>query len=312
MFKIVTTLMPMFFVMFLGYVMMARGFLSAEHLQGFGRLVINVTLPAMIFKTLSSYSLSEIIIAPYLIGYGIATLVIFFASVGLALWRQQTKVAALLDGIASSYSNSIFVGYPLAVAVLGSGPAGIYLSLNVLIEVVILVPLFLSLMEYVQAAQHGGRAKIMPLFVNMLKKPLIITLLLGLMFSAFAWQLPLPLARTVDILAGGASPLALLIIGGGLYGIRLQGSIPDILQITGFKMFLMPVLCALTIALCGGAAEMIFAGALFGGLSVANTSAIFCQQYGHVNRGTASMLLSTVLSTLTLSIIFMIYHAVYP
>lgn len=312
MFKIVTTLMPMFFVMALGYVMTARNFLNSEHLQGFGRLVISVTLPAMIFKTLSSYSISEIFIAPYLFGYALATLLIFFASVGVAWWRGQTKVAALLDGIASAYSNSVFVGYPLGIAVLGSGPAGIYLSLNVFIEVVLLIPLFLSLMEYVQAAQSGNKPKIMPLFIGMLRKPLIISLILGVLFSAFRWQLPLPLSKTVDILAGGASPLALLIIGGGLYGIRLQGSIPDILQITTMKMIVMPLICAACIAFLGGSHEMIFAGALLGGLSVANTSAIFCQQYGHVHRGTASMLLSTVLSTVTLSIIFLIYQVMMP
>ena len=68
MLKIVSTLMPMFMVIALGYVLAASRFINAEHLQGFGRLVIAVALPMMIFKTLSSYSLSEIFIAPYLFG----------------------------------------------------------------------------------------------------------------------------------------------------------------------------------------------------------------------------------------------------
>ncbi|SUO91330.1 AEC family transporter [Suttonella indologenes] len=308
MLKIISTLMPMFMVIALGYVLAASRFINAEHLQGFGRLVIAVALPMMIFKTLSSYSLSEIFIAPYLFGYSAATLCVFALSAGFALWRRQTTVGALVDGMASAYSNSVFVGYPLGLAVLGSGPAGIYLSLNVLIEMMLLVPLFLSLMEYVQAAQVGGKPKLFHMFINILKKPLILALLLGLLFSACRWQLPLPVFKAIEILADAASPLALLIIGGSLYGLRLQGSVPDIIQITAVKILLMPPACAGFVALFGGSREMIFAGALLGGLPLANAGAILCQQYGHMNRGTASMLLSTIFSTLTLSLIFMFYN----
>lgn len=307
MFKIVTSLIPIFVVMALGYWMTRRAYFSREHLMGFGRFVISVALPALIFKTLASHSITEIFIAPYLWGYGLATLLVFFISAFIAFLRKQGAVAMWLDGIAASYSNSVFVGFPLIVSVIGSA-GDLYISLNVLVECLLLIPLFLVLMECAQAMAKGTRPKILPLLSNMLRKPLILSLFFGLLFSAFQWKLPLPLNRVIDILSNGASAAALLIIGGGLYGISLKGSLSDILQITTFKLVLMPLLCAFCIWLFGGSSEMIFVGALLGGVPLANTSVLFCQQYGHIHRGTASMLLSTVLSTLTLSFIFLLHE----
>ena len=52
---------------------------------------------------------------------------------------------------------------------------------------------------------------------------------------------------------------------------------------------------------------MIFAGALMGGVAMANTVAILAQHYGYPNRGTASMITTNILSVFTLSVIFLLH-----
>ena len=69
----------------------------------------------------------------------------------------------------------------------------------------------------------------------------------------------------------------------------------------------MPALVAAFIWLLGGSAEMIFAGALMGGVAMANTVAILAQHYGYPNRGTASMITTNILSVFTLSVIFLLH-----
>ena len=92
-------------------------------------------------------------------------------------------------------------------------------------------------------------------------------------------------------------------------GIKIQGNVIAITQITIGKLFLMPALAALFIWLFGGSEEVIFAGALMGGISMANTVAIFAHHYGYPNRGTVSMITTNVLSVFTLSAIFLIHQA---
>ncbi|MDO4643604.1 MAG: AEC family transporter, partial [Cardiobacteriaceae bacterium] len=302
MLNIITALLPIFIVIAFGYAATRAGAFTLEGLTALGRFVISIALPALIFKALSEKSLGEVLIPAYLFGYAVATILCF--AIGLAISRLlgQDLQGAAVTAIGQTYSNSAFVGYPLLLGVIG-GNAGVYFSLNTMVENVLLVPLFLALAESHAGGKGSFAQRLGHILLNMLRKPLIFSLILGMIFSAFHWRLPAPLDKAISLVAGAAAPVAIFVIGCGLNGIRLQGNVIAITQITIGKLVLMPALAALFIWLFKGNNEMIFAGALMGGISMANTVAIFAQHYGYPNRGTVSMITTNVLSVFTLSAI---------
>ena len=308
MLNIVTSLIPIFIVIAFGYAATRAGVFTLEGLTALGRFVISIALPALIFRALSEKSLGEVFIPSYLFGYAAATLVCFFIGLVFSRLVGQNLLGAAVSAVGQSFSNSAFIGYPLLLSVIG-GNAGIYFSLNTLVENVMLIPLFLAIAE-----SHGNNKegtfgqRLGKILLNMLRKPLIVALLLGIIFSAFQWKLPAPIHRAVSLVADAAAPVAIFVIGCGLNGIRIEGNAIAITQITIGKLFLMPALAALFIWLFGGSEEVIFAGALMGGISMANTVAIFAQHYGYPHRGTVSMITTNVLSVFTLSGIFLLHQ----
>lgn len=307
MLNIITALLPIFIVIAFGYAATRAGAFTLEGLSALGRFVISIALPALIFKALSEKSLGEVFIPAYLFGYGVATFLCFVIGLAISRLFGQDLRGAAVTAIGQTFSNSAFVGYPLLLGVIG-GNAGIYFSLNTVVENVLLVPLFLAIAESSAGGEGNFGQRFRAIILNMLRKPLIVALILGLIFSAFQWKLPAPIDKAISLVAGAAAPVAIFVIGCGLNGIRIQGNVIAITQITIGKLFLMPALAALFIWLFGGDEETIFAGALMGGISMANTVAIFAHHYGYPNRGTVSMITTNVLSVFTLSAIFLIHQ----
>ena len=308
MLNIVTALLPIFIVIAFGYAATRAGAFTLEGLTALGRFVISIALPSLIFKALSEKRLDEVFIPAYLFGYAAATFLCFMIGLVISRLFGQDLRGAAVTAVGQTFSNSAFVGYPLLLGVIGSN-AGIYFSLNTLVENVLLVPMFLAIAESHTSGQGSFMQRLGRILLNMLRKPLIAALILGMIFSAFHWRLPAPIDKAISLLAGAAAPVAIFVIGCGLNGIKIQGNVIAITQITIGKLFLMPALAALFIWLFGGSEEVIFAGALMGGISMANTVAIFAHHYGYPNRGTVSMITTNVLSVFTLSAIFLIHQA---
>ena len=307
MLNILTVLLPVFIVIAVGYAFTRQGVFSREGLMALGRFVISIALPALIFKTLVERSISDILIPAYLFGYGMGTLACFLIGLAVSLWiSKQNLTASAINALGQSFSNSAFIGFPLLLGVFGSTQAGVYFALSVMVENILLLPIFLALVEIEHSATGSFTRRLFSILFNTLRKPIVVALILGLIFSALQWHVPLPVQKSIDLLAAAAAPLAIFVIGGGLSGIRLHGNIPAIVQITAGKLILMPALVALFVWLFGGDRDMIFAGALMGGVAMANTVALFAQHYGYPNRGTASMMTTNLLSVFTLSIIFII------
>ena len=300
MLNIVTALLPIFIVIAFGYAATRAGAFTLEGLTALGRFVISIALPALIFKALSEKRLDEVFIPAYLFGYAAATFLCFMIGLVISRLFGQDLRGAAVTAVGQTFSNSAFVGYPLLLGVIG-GNAGIYFSLNTLVENVLLVPMFLAIAESHTSGQGSFMQRLGRILLNMLRKPLIAALILGMIFSA--------IDKAISLLAGAAAPVAIFVIGCGLNGIQIQGNVIAITQITIGKLFLMPALAALFIWLFGGSEEVIFAGALMGGISMANTVAIFAHHYGYPNRGTVSMITTNVLSVFTLSAIFLIHQA---
>ena len=202
-----------------------------------------------------------------------------------------------------SFSNTGFIGYPLLSMVIGDA-AGSYFAMNVLVENMLLIPLFFILAD--SAGGDGGRLKnLAAVLKNLLKNPIILAQFAAVPF-AFGW-LPLPAAllKTAGVLSAGSGPVALFVIGGSLVGLRLGGRLADIFLLTAGKLLLFPLLVVGLLLLFGASRDMLFAGALLACVPMASMVAIIHAQYGHEQRGAAIMLLTTVLSFASISLVLL-------
>lgn len=114
-------------------------------------------------------------------------------------------------------TNSGYVGYSILLLTIAP-VAGVSLALNMVVENLFIVPLLLF-MAGSESGASGRWQTVSKALARLLRNPLIIGLLGGLLISLLGWKLPEPIARTVDLLPTTCSAVALFVVGGTRVGL---------------------------------------------------------------------------------------------
>lgn len=289
-------LLPMFLLMGVGYASVRLGLLTAEQIKGLGGYVIKIALPALILHVLAIKNLHEIWLPPYLLAYAGGSLIIY----ALAYWIYKrhfhyslTQVAVLSMG--ASVSNTGLIGSAILPLLLPSH-AVIYLSLTLMIENLLMMTMVLLLAEAGLQAQHRTSKMLYQVIKNLLKNPLLIAIILAMVAVIFELRVPESLDNILNILGKTASPLALLVIGGSLVGMKLRTLDTQTIVLVLLKVVLMPsVIFCLFFVLPNVSSEMQHAATLIAALPMPIVFGILGQVYGLEQRAIAALMLSTIL-----------------
>lgn len=305
---------PIYLTIALGYGLTRRGLFARADMRVLGQFVINLALPALLFNALAQRKLEDILNGRYLLVYALGSLVAM--GVGL-LWARrvarQDRTTAVFWAMGMSCPNSGFVGYPIALLVVGP-VAGVMLGLNMLVENLLLIPLLLALAE--SSSGSGGRwhAVLRQSLLNLARNPMVLGLLAGLAVSALEWQMPAPLARTVTLFSQASAALSLFVIGGSLAGLQIAGLRRPVAQIAVGKLLLHPA-AMLAVLLALEAAGMVpMDPRLRVGVVLTAASPMFgifpilAQKHGHDGLAAAALLGTTVGSFFTISALLWVFQ----
>ncbi|MFN3769275.1 MAG: AEC family transporter [Ectopseudomonas guguanensis] len=292
---------PIFILIGLGFLSARIGLVNREQARGMGVFVIHFALPALVFKALAERSLDEVLNWPYLAAYALASLSLFGFGLLLTLrWRRQSLSSSAILAMGMSVSNSGFIGYPIAVMVIGP-TAGLAMALGMLVENLLMVPLALALAE---AGQQQGRGLtvLRETVRRLLRNPLIIAIVLGLAMSLSGLRLPLVPARVVEMLAAASAPVALFVIGATLYGMKIGGMAADLAQTAIGKLILHPLLVFAALSLVPDIDPLLMvAGLLFASAPMMSVFPILGQRFGLEERCAAALVGCTVLAFFSVS-----------
>ncbi len=238
------TTAPIFLLIALGYGTVRTELIPAAWLPALGGFVIRIALPAMIFSSLSQRGLAEVMNFRYLLAYALGSLVVLGCAV---LWAREVRHASLersaIIGMGASVPNSVFIGYPIALQVVGTA-ASTALALCVIVENVVLLPLCLALADAGSASHEPFHRAMGRALAGLRTNPLVLSIAVGVLCSALHLGLPPPLGRAVDLLAGASAPVALFYVGGNLVGLPLRDMMLDVYAVSFGKLVLQPLAVA--------------------------------------------------------------------
>ncbi len=305
---------PIFATIGIGYLLTARGVLNQEALQAMGRFVMMLAMPALMFKALASSDARDVINLDYLLVYALGGLSCILVT---ALWFRRIVQDPATLGIAvlgSTIANSAFVGYPIFLMILPE-QAGIILALNFLVEVVLLIPMCLFLVDMGKPGQHRPILHhIAGVLLSVLRRPLMIGLLLGLGVSLLGIELPAPFTRLTELFAGATTVLALIVVGGSLVGTSRKNHGTLAAQISVAKLILHPALVAsiaallMTFGLATLPPELHMALVVSAAMPMFSIYAVFAQEAGQAHMASAAMLTATLASYVTVNGVLMIFQ----
>ena len=292
---------PIFILIGLGFFSARIALVNRDQVRGMGTFVIYFALPSLVFKALAERSLSEVLNGPYLAAYAMASLSLF--GIGLLLarrWRGQGLSSSAILAMGMAVPNSGFVGYPIAVMVIGP-TAALAMALGMLVENLLMIPLALAIAE---AGRQGGQGwtVVRETALRLLRNPLIIAIVLGLGMSLLELRLPVVPARVIEMLAAASAPVALFVIGATLNGMKAGGKAADLAQTSIGKLILHPLLMFAALSLVPGVDPLLMvAGVLFASAPMLSVFPILGQRFGLEERCAAALVGCTVLAFFSIS-----------
>lgn len=298
---------PIYLVVLAGYLATRSGVFNRADMAVFGKFVLNLALPALIFNALAQRHISDVLHPTYLLAYLGGSLLSMTTAylIGRRLcgWNG-TRSTFLAMGV--SCSNSSFIGYPILLLMVAP-VAGVALALNVLIENLLMLPLLLALAE--SARGNGGtwQQVLRQSLLRLARNPLVLAVVAGLAISLAQVDLPQPLLRTVNLFAQASGGLSLFAIGGMLVGLPLRAGWQKVVPVVLGKLVGHPlaVLLVLTVVTALGVAPMEpqlrAAALLMAAMPMLSIYPILGQAYGEADRSATTLLLCMVASFFTLS-----------
>jgi len=262
-------------------------------------LLIYLFLPALAFRGMSTVALD-----PNLAGIAIvsASIHIIMAIIAytVARWLKLDKRAAGAFILSVMLINAANYGIPFnrfAFGTEGEQNAIVFWVVSVIVGNI----------AGVFFASQGSSGSLRQTLKNVLLVPITHATLLGLLFNLTQWDVPLPLERSIDILADAGIPGMMTLLGLQLARAKLRGRLVPIFVAAGLRLVLAPLIALGIALLLGMDGITLKVAVLESAMPTAVVATAFAMQFGSDSDFTTSVtLVSTVLSTVTLTLILLL------
>jgi predicted permease len=296
MWEIFLKTLPFFGLIGLGWLAGRLRFFPPEATAWLTKFVFYFALSAMLFRFTATLPIADLFDPAFFAAYLAASVAVWGLGFAVAKLRRRPLAEAAMEAHTAMTGNTGFLGVPMLVVLLGPKAAGPVLMV-LAADMIVFSTLITLLVTY---ARHG-RVAFAPLALGLLKNPMIVSMVVGLVWALLHLPMPAPLQDFVALLGAAATPGALFAIGASLAA-RSAETLGPAVWLSAAKLFLHPVAVALA-ALFVFPVEPFAAGVMVAAaaLPVAGNVYILAAHYGVApQRVSSAILISTALSILTI------------
>ena len=236
----VNVTIPIFLIILLGYILRRMNFLTDEFVSVANKYVFVVALPVMLFQDIAASDVKKDMNLKFFMYCLIVTIVMFFLVWGIAKVTLKNKTLVGAFAQAGARGSAAVLGVAFVENICGD------IGITPLM-IVAAVPFFniLSVIILVfnsnsSKAKDYGRIK--SACINIIKNPIIIGIILGLIASLVGLKLPVIAERTLGYISRTATPVALLAVGAGFDTKQAIARLKPALGATFIKLVGLPML----------------------------------------------------------------------
>lgn len=227
--------LPMCLIMALGYGTRRLGWIRREEISAINKIAFRIFLPCLLYYNVYCSDLSGSF-DPLLMAYAVGGVLLTFGlSLGYTLLTEKLpeRRGVMIQGMFRS--NYVIMGIPVATALLGADQLG---TVSILIAVV--VPLFNMLSVVVLEVFRGQKPKPLHILGQIVKNPLVIGSVLGILTLAAGIRLPHILEQTIQNISAIASPLQLFLLGAFFQFSGLKTYRRELVTVSAAKLIVAP------------------------------------------------------------------------
>ncbi len=294
----ITTIIPIFVIILLGWLTRVFGFVRMEFIEPANRLVFYLAIPAMVFRSISKASLDtqfnmQVVLLVLLV---MCTVFAFAWLLTILVHLSRNRRGTFIQN--SFHGNLGYIG--LAVSFYYLGNEG-FVRASILAGFMMILQSILSVVALqVNSAGMAASPKIGTVVFKIMGNPIILSALAGIFVSLTAIPVPLVLGRCLDILSNLALPLALLIIGASLSFDMVPSRLKAVLSTSLLKLFLMPAIGWLLFRLWGLETHLVLPAIILLAAPTATVTYVMAKEmHGDSDFAVVAISVNTLLSALT-------------
>ena len=299
---IIETLVPLMLLVVLGYIL-KKTIADESWIAVLNKLAIYLLFPALIFSGMIKVDLKTIDDFSFIYGnfillvLVIATLYFGLKTMGFSKRVVNTYVISVFFG------NVGYLGFPILSSLIPHSEG--LVSIHVALYTLILFTFGITVLEFSVHKKLSGK-----IFVDALKNPLLLAVLFSIFLLATDTKLPFVISKTVNLLAGGATPIILISLG-----IFLARELPKVryqhvVGLVGLKLIVVPSIFLLYFYFAGQT-EVLAISVLEAGMPMAITPFILAELYPMEREIIAiGIVVSCLLSVFTLPLLMVLLGVV--
>jgi len=301
--------LPVFAIMAAGWLAGRFGVLGPQGSETLNRFVYYAALPALFLVSMAKAPVADIFNWNFIGAFFGAQIGTFIIAVAVGKVLFPGRLAQMtLHGLSAMFSNTGYMGIPLLILAFGDDgilPAAISTVINGALN----MALAIALIELDMARKAGPLAALRDAIAGMLKSPLVLSAAAGLGWSASGLPLPTPVENFCSTIGAAASPAALFAIGLFMVGRQMTAGLGEVSWLVFLKLIVNPALALLLIqAFFPMEPVWVASAVIMSALPTGGLVFILAQKYNiYLQRSTAAIMISTILSVLTVSAV-MIYY----
>jgi malonate transporter len=302
-----TIVLPVFGIVFAGYLIGRLRLLGENSSQALNGFAYWVALPALLLVSMARAPVAQVLNMPFITAFVGGTALTFVIAVGIgALLFGNPPVSRTMQGLAAVFANSGYMGVPLFLTAFGAEralPAIIAMVLNASL----LMGAGVALIEINRSQATNWRHVLADVARALFGNPLVIAPLLGLLLSGTGIALPSPIETFCNLLGAAAAPCALFALGLFLVGKKPHANPLETGWIAILKLAVQPaVTWVLAAPLLHLEPFWAASAVLLAALPTAALVFTLAQQYDvYVERASSAILVTTALSVLSVPLIIL-------
>ena len=270
---------PVFFLMVLGYLLVNYTSLADRQLtKQANAIVFKIFLPCMLFYNVYQSDIGaeiqgRIKLCIWAAG-GLIILFILLCLIVPKVVKQENQQGVVIQGIFRS--NYVIFGVAVVQNMYGSKSTTTAAILSA-----ILVPMY-NFLAVVALSIFGEKRETdwKKIIMDIIKNPLILSSMLGVVFSLLGIRLPTAVDTTVQDLAKLSTPIAFMILGGDLDFSKVKGNLKLSSVVLTIKLVILPLIMIPMVVMMGYKDADLLSALLAYQTPVAVSSYIMAQQAG--------------------------------
>jgi predicted permease len=299
-----STVLPIFALIFAGWLVRRIGVLGSHATTELNRFVVYLALPALLFDIIAHTHGADIWQPGFIAVFGISSVLVFGLTLLIRLRGARPLADATIDGLNAGYANTGFMGFPLALVAIGRET----LAPTVIATIITVCAIFAVAIVLIEAGlQAEKRPGLLALKVcrSLIRNPLLVAPAVATLFPVSGLAVPDAVESFLKLLGGAASPCALVALG--LFLAQKQektGASTDATALlVGFKLVLHPLVTWLLAAFVFELSPlMTHTAVLLSALPTGTGPFMLAEFYRREARVTSRVILvSTIISILTVS-----------